>query len=265
MPRPPKKRRGELPEKIGKIRQHLINHFSILPDSLSGLRNGHLLLLHIMEDKSIARTIKAPVANLPCRISPAQLQSLVHRAKKFTTVTRDSDMMKYESLCSESYTLFDPALENPQPVLEPTELQIDERQPQPGTSASNPDTPLCRAAEPLKTPSSSVRSTPRQLLTPRKQKMKKRLEFVSQSRSALKERHAHTVKRLQAQLDTLKFHKIKHLNQDLARKRVSLAKKDAKIKQISIKFSDKCLAQDLVEMKRKCKAKQQAFNQEKET
>lgn len=38
MPRPVKKRRVALPEKIGKIRQHLTDNYSIFPDDLNDLK-----------------------------------------------------------------------------------------------------------------------------------------------------------------------------------------------------------------------------------
>jgi hypothetical protein len=45
MPRPVKKRRVALPE---KIRQHLTDNYSIFPDDLNDLKNGHMLDLQVL-------------------------------------------------------------------------------------------------------------------------------------------------------------------------------------------------------------------------
>lgn len=112
-----------MPEKMGKIRQYLTDHFNTLPDNLNDFRNGHLLLLHIINYKSIGKTIDTVVENLPCRITQAQLRSLLNRAKKFKSIDGDAAMTKYSCLCCEPYTSFDPIQEDPQPVLDPEESQ----------------------------------------------------------------------------------------------------------------------------------------------
>ena len=264
MPRPVKKRRVALPEKIGKIRQHLTDNYSIFPDDLNDLKNGHMLLLTIANDRSIEKTLKVVAEKVPCKITPAQLRSLLNRTKKFQVGVNDAAMEKYSSLCCESYTLFHPIQEDQQPDPEEpppghsdnsAQLELDHshpdpepgladlEEPQPGPSDSleqseraltmDPETPLPGGPNHSKsnTPRSSVRSSRRQLynLTPRKLKMKKRLEFVSQTNIAMKERHTNTVKKLRSQINTQKLNRMKYLNQDISRKKTALLKKGEQI------------------------------------
>jgi hypothetical protein len=125
----------------------------------------------------------------------------------------------------------------------PQDLAVGLLGPQPGPSDSleqseraltmDPETPLPGGPNHSKsnTPRSSVRSSRRQLynLTPRKLKMKKRLEFVSQTNIAMKERHTNTVKKLQSQINTQKLNRMKYLNQDISRKKTALLKKGEQI------------------------------------
>ena len=55
---PVKKRRVALPEKIGKIRQHLTDNYSIFPDDLNDLKNGHMLLLPLLMTDPLERRLK---------------------------------------------------------------------------------------------------------------------------------------------------------------------------------------------------------------
>ena len=201
---------------------------------------------------------------VPCKITPAQLRSLLNRTKKFQGGVNDAAMEKYSSLCCESYTLFHPIQEDQQPDPEEpqpghsdnsAQLELDHSHPDPepgladleepqlGPSDSleqseraltmDPETPLPGGPNHSKsnTPRSSVRSSRRQLcnLTPRKLKMKKRLEFVSQTSIAMKERHTNTVKKLRSQINTQKLNRMKYLNQDISRKKAGLLKKGEQI------------------------------------
>jgi hypothetical protein len=64
MPRTVKNRRVALPEKIGKIRQHLTDNYSIFPDDFNDQQNGHMLLLTIANDRSIGKTLRSSCAKL---------------------------------------------------------------------------------------------------------------------------------------------------------------------------------------------------------
>ena len=87
MPRPVKKRRVALPENIGKIRQHLTDNYSIFPDDLNDLKNGHMLLLTIANDRSIGKTLKVVAEKSSMQITPAQLRSLLNGQRSFRVVS----------------------------------------------------------------------------------------------------------------------------------------------------------------------------------
>ena len=70
-------------------------------------------------------------------------------------------------------------------------------------------------------------------MTPRKIVMKKRLDFVSQTKDAMKRRYHTVVKELRTKLNTPKRAQIGYLNQDIKRKKVSLAIKDAHIARLN--------------------------------
>ena len=174
MPRPVKKRRVALPEKIGKIRQHLLDHYSIFPEDVKDLKNGHVILLHIDNDRSIGKTLK-----VQCQITPAPLQSLLNRTKKFQGGVNNAAMEKYSSLCCESFKSvhhiqedqqLDP--EEPQGHSDPEQSELglaNLDEPQPGPSYSleqseqvlDADTPITKQSI---MPKSSVRSSQRHLL-----------------------------------------------------------------------------------------------------
>jgi hypothetical protein len=76
--------------------------------SFNDQQSGHMLLLTIANDRSIGKTLKVVAEKDPCKITPAQLRSLLNRTKKFQVGVNDAAMEKYSSLCCESYTLFHP-------------------------------------------------------------------------------------------------------------------------------------------------------------
>lgn len=95
--------------------------------------------------------------------------------------------------------------------------------------------------------------------------MKKRLEFISHTSSVTKERYANTVQNLRSQINTLQPKQINYLNQEITRKKLSLAKNEAKIKRLRIEFSNKHLVQELAAMRVKYKNMKRRNTRLKET
>jgi len=57
MPRPPKRRRKELPVKTGQHRNFLLENFATLPDNYDNLKKGHVLHVLISEqNNSVTKT-----------------------------------------------------------------------------------------------------------------------------------------------------------------------------------------------------------------
>ena len=55
---PPKKKQ-KVARKPGKILQYLTNDFSLFPDDLNNLKNGHILFIYTTNDSSVTKTINA--------------------------------------------------------------------------------------------------------------------------------------------------------------------------------------------------------------
>lgn len=87
--------------------------------------------------------------------------------------------------------------------------------------------------------------------------MAKRIDFVSKGSS---ERKRGYLRRVQELKSKLRYSKLKYLNQELNRKRIFLAKKDAKMKQLHKQYSDKTLFKELQETGEKLKYWQRKHN-----
>ena len=109
MPLARKKRKVVLSEKVGKHREYLTEHFSLLPERLEELKHGHVLFQHTVHETLVKRTIDAITEKLPCVILPAQINSVLNEVKKFKNLSRPKDMERYQTLCSKAYTLFEHA------------------------------------------------------------------------------------------------------------------------------------------------------------
>ena len=97
-------------------------------------------------------------------------------------------------------------------------------------------------------------------LTPRKMKLKRRLEFASRANRTMQERHRKKMKELKSKIYFQRIHQIKYLNQEIARKKMSLAKHQNRIRELRAKLckNELPLAKELAETKHKLKnAKQE--------
>ena len=265
---PPRKKRKVVPEKTGKTRQYLMDNFCHVPDDVNALKNGHMLFIFFANDQSIAKTIRTVKETLQCRILPHQLVTLLGKSiHKFRNLSRDSDMEKFSTVCSEAYTGFTPPDEpepgpsmpgepEPGPSMpgEPAPGPSMPGEPEPGPSMpGEPEPGPSTPQEPNPVPTPSSRSSQRQPLTPREMKLKRRLDFVSQTKRSMKQNYLQTVRELRSQIDTQKLQKIKYLKQEINRKNISIAKKDAKFVKLKIDYSKSVLAQELAETKKKLK------------
>lgn len=254
---PAKKRRVALPtlDKMGKIRQYLTDQFCLFPEELKNLKSGHILLQYFENDNSSTKTIKSVMDRLPCSIKHSQLLSLLNKANKFKNIGRECDREKYETLCHQPYTLFDPVHQGPMsdaphPEPGPSEnLATEQRESQ---TSYNPEQLV---PGPLAAPYSPIRSSARNqgLLTPRKLKLKKRLAHVSLTKHVMEKNYKRKVGKLRSEINFERLHKIKYLNQEITRHKLSLKRKDNKIKELRLKFSETELAKELAKTKQQLK------------
>ena len=253
-----------MPPKPGAARQYLMDTYTPVPDR--DLKIGHIYLLFMENEKSIAKTIHAVTKKFPCIIHPNDMRILTNTLKSYKNLSREQEIVDFIRVCSEPFTKFtavgapdtksecaadgscpmDVDEDNLIDVAAPLSLPLN-IEPVPGPSAAYEpfeselhvhvqDTseevpehqPVCG---PIPTVITPVRSS-KGPLTPRKLKLKKRLDFVSNLRSAQKRQYLDRVKELNRKIDTEKLSKIKHLNQNIKRKSNTLAVKDAIIVQL---------------------------------
>lgn len=85
----------------------LEENFSQLPSTHDQLKNGHLLLLYHVGDKSPAETVKAIQEMLHCTLNPHHIRHLAKRVQKYEHhLTRQSDMDSYTKVSMTPYTVF---------------------------------------------------------------------------------------------------------------------------------------------------------------
>ena len=242
---PPKKRKRGLPAKPGKIRQYLMDNFGIFPSSRNEIRVGHILCLFVEKERSLVGTIRAMQERCESmKLTARQLKSLVQKSlDKYKNVSREAEMDKFDELCREMFSASQ--LPPPDPPNSTAESTFGESPmtlvPRPSTSTTPMDQPtpsgtlvgepsalMTAVGEPATTPStsplpstSSGRSSRSDFWTPRKQALKRRLDFVSKSASKLKKMHLDSLKNLRAKL---RVNQVKTLNQAIKRKQATIKK-----------------------------------------
>ena len=201
-----------MPAKPGAARQYLMNTYSPISDR--DLKMGHVFLILMEQDKSVARTVRAVNEVFPCIIRPNDMKSVLNTLNSFKHLGREKEMQDFVQCCSEPFTLYTPNsdteycksaeasnsirmdLDSDQLLLSVTSPKSSVKHIEPMPSASNdPSINLL-----------SVRSVKN--MTPR---------YVS------------SVKSLKGLINRQRINKIKYLNQEINRKTARLAVKEATI------------------------------------
>ncbi|XP_041459631.1 uncharacterized protein LOC121411152 [Lytechinus variegatus] len=262
MKMPPKKKRQlSINTKQGIARAHLEAEFSTLPPSKEDLRNGHVLNLYILSCKNRSETerrlsaqyLLSDVDGYSSDISISRVQGLCNRTlEKYKKLTNPKEFQVFSAICNESFILPEKNTSNkhtPSPAA-----QVPQDHNSPSTSTDMKDSALSTSTETeimdnppstSSTPSASVSSnkssiatrSSSKVLTPRKQKLKKRLLFMSSSRAELLAKHT----ALKAKLKTPK----RVINQSLKRKQKQILLKDKKIKELQNQLNDNAVAIEL--------------------
>ena len=219
------------PTKIGAARQHLLKDYSPIPDR--ELKMGHVFLLLMQHEKSIAGTIHAVNNLLTCCVHPNDMKKVLNQLNGFKHLGRESEMEDFVQCCSEPFTMFvSTSVVASSPAMEPVPSTSDE----PVHSAPFDPVPSTSNDEHISTPEQAM-NVPKSVrlsrgLTPRKLKLKKRLEFTSTLRSEERKRYIGRVKQLKALIDTPRLTKLKYLRQEINRKNARLSVKDALISKL---------------------------------
>ena len=205
---PPKKKRRiqPQPQKPGKARQYIAEAFSVLPECAAQLRNGHVLFAYLENQRSPIETVHALAGSF--NILSSQVQNLVTRSlKKYDNVSREADFQKLKDICEETFVVTEQCSATKEPPATPPAKQEV-------TSASvkSECAPKSSSSTPVLRHTTSM--------TPRKQKLVRRLQFAYKSKSEMKKSHAKSLKVARERLN--KLGTVKHLNQVIKRKQQTI-------------------------------------------
>nr|XP_054769676.1 uncharacterized protein LOC129277538 [Lytechinus pictus] len=186
-----------------------------------------------------------------CKNIQAEMNALMKKMKKYSDSTSESVMNRFKATCCEPFVLQMPEVCAPLPDLpepsESTESQVHHDEPmvssseQPHNVTEEAQTPVkdddvslpghsgSADSGPLHSPSSIRSSKRKQPATPRKRKLKERLQFVTQSKSEMKERYKLKVSTLRSLVNYQQINKIKRLNQTIARKNRQIKEAKAQV------------------------------------
>ncbi|XP_055521676.1 uncharacterized protein LOC129715829 [Leucoraja erinacea] len=236
----------------GIARTHLEMNFPVMPESKSDLKNGHILYMYTSFGKSLAETQKWLTSHYSLPDAEGysigavmlKVKSLITRTLlKFKKLSSPKELGAFTEICNETFkfpegsqriSLHDippPVAQDPE-SLTPAEIQV-------------PIFPDTRCTRELLS------------LTPREQKMKKRLNFLSTSIVALTLKYRTKISELRAQLKTPK----RVVNQALKRKQNQIDTKDRKIQELKAKLRGNTLARELAETKAEFLKLQKAHSQ----
>jgi hypothetical protein len=203
-----KKRAAPPPAKPGIGDQHLFDIYGELPESFEDFQH----------DKSETLIAMKRMLPLPDGISlnTNNLSTILNKFARDTDLTREQEFESYVSFCAKQFT----------DTGSHSEEAMD-KSPMPGPSQQEPSTPVKMKVQGLSAPGhgKSVQVT-RQVLTPRKLQMKKRLTCLSSRRKKERANYLRTLKSLKRKLDYTDYHDKKVINQCRKWRKNSMLEKD---------------------------------------
>ena len=219
-----KKKVPVLPIKPGIARQYLTHNFCAVPDD-GKVKNGHVLLNYIQNERSATKTIHSIKAKFGICAHLSRVNSLVSRSlNKFKKMTQDNERRKFEEICKAVfYNREDPAADPPNPQSSSipklsTPSPDPEHDDDPSTSSAMPSPSVHVCTSPVSDQSPRLRDS---VLTPRKKKLKKRLEFAMKSKCAMQSKYRENLKELRLKVNKTP-RKVKHLHQTIRRKEATI-------------------------------------------
>ena len=258
----PKRKRQVNPDAQPGIARRHLETFSILPDSVTDLQNGHVLCVYINSAKSRTETERviashfslSHVEGYSSTLVNSNLKTLVAKSLlKFKRLSNPKELEKFNEICNEPFELPPSGIGNVTDdgdgmAAEDGSRQSpgDEQSPglhTPAKSSAGPE--LHTLDEPRPSTSGvSIRNST-QFLTPRKAKMKKRLNFLSASKADLIKRYKTRISELKTELKSPK----RLVNQTIKRKMQQLDTRSQKMIELKAKLRGLPLARELAETK----------------
>uniref|UniRef100_A0A0K2U600 Putative LOC100201741 [Hydra vulgaris] n=1 Tax=Lepeophtheirus salmonis TaxID=72036 RepID=A0A0K2U600_LEPSM len=252
---PPRKKKQKVVNpnaQPGIARSHLEQNFTVMPDSLKDLKNGHVLYFFTSCGRIRAETERHLCSHFSLldeedysiAAVDSTLKSLVKKTlDKFKRLSNPKEFATFAKICDESFKLLpgveerkqnysdnnsqdsEPDSESLSPMIEYNEDEIN-------PTPLNEETPV----------TASTRSSTNKL-TPREQKLKKRLDFAIRSKVASVTQHRMQMAQLRTKLKVPK----RVVNQTIMRKQNTIDLKDRKIKELKAKLRGNALFQELAQ------------------
>ena len=265
---PPKKRRLVNPAaQPGVAKQYLEKNFSSFPREHDEVRNGHLLYVYVTSGQysraECDRQLKTLViSNLGSQYAEADycfkadIKRIVDRSlDKYKHLQRAGEFEKFVAVCEETFNV-KPVQETDVAKSSPHGQSSEVTSPQPGSSRAHSPQPGTshdvRSPEPY-TPVTSVstgvstRTTrSRDIETPRKAKLRKRLEFVSSVSWQRRQKYKSLLKVMKKRMKSPK----RVVNQALQRKVNIIAKQHHQIQELQRLLNESELAKELKKIKK---------------
>ena len=204
----------------GLARTLIARNFSVLPSSATNLLKGHILHLYITSGKSRTKTEEQLKDQYPnvilTNIINSRIKSAVTKTKKYKKLSNPREREKFLNICNESFNFTTQTSQE----LVPSTSQVNEKE---------PSSPALKCS-PTSTFTVTTRSSSE--LTPRKEKLKRHLSFVSGQVPKYKEK----VRSLSNKLKSVT--PLRATNQALKRKKEQLKKKEAIIRKLKKRMSE---------------------------
>ncbi|XP_029106165.1 uncharacterized protein LOC114910197 [Scleropages formosus] len=250
----------------GVVRKYLIENFSTLPSTSGDLKNGHVLQLYVCAARSSGteteRQLKARFSSEGssfCNSLAADIKRIVRNSlEKFQRLTNPQEFAKFTAICEEQFQLLQQAVD-PEVTAPVAQLPAPEDPDDVSPSTSKETLALSHSATMTSTPvshrevhsepgsSGSSRGHRGDPLTPRKAKMKRRLEFMSSRYRTLRERYVGKVVALKGQLRTPR----RVINQAIRRQRERAERKNKEIKKLKDMLQENALYNELQKERRR--------------
>ena len=244
---PPKKKkcaptRGACARPKGAARLYLESNFSLPADIAESTtcQNGHVFLQYLENNKELAHAANIISEKFTFTPDVKKIYFLCKRATILMTNQSEENKKKFEDLCNEHFVRKPLASTSLQSAVEcsPVLMAVDTAASEPSQSdilSTDSHTSLTPRSEPmlyklstdpgLSTASCSPQTVTVRLrsddTTPRKQLLKRRLSFLSKTKSEMHEKYRHNLAKLKARIKT-NPKQIKLLNQTIKRKETTI-------------------------------------------
>ena len=230
MPKSKKRRKAPAPSKFGIARQFIADNYSAAPVGLEELKNGHVLFTYYECEKKLMETVRrTELFFKDTPVTPSHIQVAITSLVKKTIdhykhLTMEREMTKFQAACEQ-----------------PFQVGAKRKASVPNKSSQTPVSPQAPSTSPSSATTPCVMTRSSALLTPRKERLRKTLDFTRESVRQQKIR----ILQLRMKLKTPK----KVINQALKRKEKIIRRKEEENKELISRMNETSLGSELLEAK----------------